>query len=122
MSSKFKGIFDAARGNQPDEAEQQPSERPSERPVEQAAPRRTARPAHREAPPEVVPAPEVSEPKRRGRPAGGKRNDPDFEQVTAYVRKDIHRRVKIALLQQGQKQEFSELVDDLLTQWLGTQR
>ena len=114
MSSKFKGIFDAARANQPDESEQRPSE--------QQAARRATRPAGRQAVPRAEPALETAAPKPRGRPAGGKRNDPDFEQVTAYVRKDIHRRVKIALLQQGQKQEFSELVDDLLTQWLGAQR
>ena len=114
MSSKFKGIFDAARANQPDEAEQRPAEQPPAR--------RATRPARPQAVPRPEPTPEAAAPKRRGRPAGGKRNDLDFEQVTAYVRKDIHRRVKIALLQQGQKQEFSELVDELLTQWLGTHR
>ena len=47
----------------------------------------------------------------------GKRSHPDFEQITAYIRKDTHQAVKIALLQNG-KQEFSELVEELLCQWL----
>ncbi len=53
---------------------------------------------------------------RRGRPPG-KRSHPDFEQITTYIRKDTHRAVKIALLNNGQK-EFSQLVEDLLRQWL----
>ena len=53
---------------------------------------------------------------RRGRPPG-KRSHPDFEQITAYIRKDTHHAVKIGLLKNGRK-EFSELVEDLLRQWL----
>lgn len=55
--------------------------------------------------------------KRRGRPTG-KRSDPDFEQTTAYIRKDTHRNVKIALLQEGEEREYSELVEELLSKWL----
>jgi hypothetical protein len=55
-------------------------------------------------------------PPRRGRPPG-KRSHPDFEQITAYIRKDTHHAVKIRLLQNG-RQEFSELVEELLGQWL----
>ena len=53
----------------------------------------------------------------RGRPPG-KRSDPDFEQVTAYIRKRTHQGVKIALLKEGKGQEFSELVEGLLAKWL----
>ena len=53
---------------------------------------------------------------RRGRPPG-KRSHPDYEQITAYIRKDTHCAVKIALLKNGRK-EFSELVEDLLRHWL----
>jgi hypothetical protein len=53
----------------------------------------------------------------KGRPPG-KRSDPDFEQVTAYIRKHTHQGVKIALLQEGKGQEFSELVEGLLAKWL----
>jgi hypothetical protein len=55
--------------------------------------------------------------KRRGRPTG-KRSDPDYEQTTAYIRKETHRNVKIALLQEGEGREYSELVEDLLSGWL----
>jgi hypothetical protein len=55
-------------------------------------------------------------PPRRGRPPG-KRSHPDFEQITAYIRKDTHHAVKIELLKNGRK-EFSELVEELLHQWL----
>ncbi len=67
------------------------------------------------------PEPEPESPqsaKKRGRPAG-KRSDPDYEQVTAYIRRDTYRATKIALLQQGNEQEFSELVEELLNEWLG---
>jgi hypothetical protein len=53
---------------------------------------------------------------RRGRPPG-KRSHPDFEQITAYIRKETHHAVKIALLKDDRK-EFSELVEALLRQWL----
>jgi hypothetical protein len=54
--------------------------------------------------------------KRISRPAG-KRSGPKFEQVTAYIRKQTHQAVKIELLKNG-RQEFSELVEGLLQQWL----
>lgn len=46
----------------------------------------------------------------------GKRGDPDYRQVSAYVRKDTHQKVKMALLEEDR--EFSELVEDLLRDWL----
>ena len=55
----------------------------------------------------------------KGRPRG-KRSDPDFEQVTAYIRKHTHQGVKIALLQESKGQEFSELVEGLLAKWLNS--
>ena len=55
-------------------------------------------------------------PPRRGR-TPGKRSHPDFEQITAYIRKDTHHAAKITLLNNGGK-EFSELVEELLNQWL----
>lgn len=53
----------------------------------------------------------------RGRPAG-KRTDPEYSQVTAYIRKNTHHAVKVRLLQEGQDREFSELVEQLLDGWL----
>ena len=59
---------------------------------------------------------QVSE-KKRGRPAA-KRSDPEFLQVTAYIRKETHRKTKIRLLEEGQGREFSELVEVMLEEWL----
>ena len=54
----------------------------------------------------------------------GKKSDPRYKQVTAYVRKDLHRHVTDALYDEARgredakRKEFSELVDELLEQWL----
>ena len=55
---------------------------------------------------------------KRGRPPA-KRSDPDFLQVTAYIRKETHRKTKIRLLEEGKGREFSELVEVMLEEWLG---
>jgi hypothetical protein len=54
---------------------------------------------------------------KRGRPTA-KRSDPDFVGLTTYVRRDTHTRAKIALLQEGKGRELSELVEDLIHNWL----
>ncbi|MGA2264481.1 MAG: hypothetical protein ABSH28_24000 [Acidobacteriota bacterium] len=54
----------------------------------------------------------------RGREPG-KRSNPEFEQVTAYLQKDLYKSVKIALIEQDRSREFSALVSELLTDWLG---
>ena len=54
---------------------------------------------------------------KKGRPKG-KRSNPDYEQVSAYIKKETYRKVKIALLEQGKEQDFSELVEGLLNEWL----
>lgn len=48
----------------------------------------------------------------------GKRTHPDYVQVTAYVRQETYRRARIKLLESTKPQEFSEIVEDLLTRWL----
>jgi hypothetical protein len=55
--------------------------------------------------------------KRRGRPPG-KRSNPDFEQVTIYLRRKTHKDAKVELLRGEERQEFSELVEDLVRKWL----
>ena len=49
---------------------------------------------------------------------GGKRSNARYRQVSAYVRKDTHRKVKMALLEDDR--EFSELVEELLGDWLAS--
>lgn len=67
--------------------------------------------------PESDPAQE--QPRGRGRPkgsAGGKRDDAEYTQAGAYIRKDVHKKVKAALILEDK--EFSELVEELLVEWL----
>lgn len=54
---------------------------------------------------------------KRGRP-NGKRSNADFQQVTAYVRRDTYRQVSMKLLDRHNKGEFSELIEDLLQKWI----
>ena len=101
MSSKFAGIFDRDR----------PADKPSE--AKEASGGHVVAPSPLPSPAPAGPPPTA----RRGRPSG-KRSDPSFVQATCYIPEDIHRRVKIALLQEAKGQEFSELVGDLLRDWL----
>ncbi|SNT43490.1 hypothetical protein SAMN05421770_1163 [Granulicella rosea] len=61
---------------------------------------------------------------RRGRPAG-KRSSLESVQVTAYIQAETHYAAKIALLTNsrkgGRKQDFSDLIQELLTEWLAAQ-
>ncbi len=47
-----------------------------------------------------------------------KRDDPDYKQALAYVRRDTHRRVMMRLA--GEEREFSDLVETLLAKWLNS--
>ena len=51
-----------------------------------------------------------------GATSPGKRSNTDYRQVSAYIRKDTHRRVKMALVEEDR--QFSELVAELLGDWL----
>jgi hypothetical protein len=55
-------------------------------------------------------------PASRGRPSG-KRSDPEFTPVYAYIRGATHKEVKIKLIRQGDR-DFSELLEELLAAWL----
>lgn len=49
----------------------------------------------------------------------GKRSRTEYTQVSAYVPKHIHRKTKAALIEDGR--DFSDLVTDLLDEWLRSQ-
>lgn len=89
--SKFKNILNAAKDREPESVESVES-KPSQQP--------------KESPPA----------KKRGRPKG-KRSNPDYEQVTAYIRRDTYKATKIALLEE-EEGDFSDLVESLLAEWL----
>lgn len=49
----------------------------------------------------------------------GKRSDPDYTQITAYIRKGTHEDVMRAIYK---RQELSELIEELLAGWLKKQK
>jgi hypothetical protein len=102
--SKFSGIFAPEAAPAPKPAARRPT--PSKVAVADPLSTPAERPAERRGP---------------GRPRG-KRSDPEFVQTTAHIRRETHRAVKIALLQEGQGREFSELVEELLGNWLRSQK
>ncbi len=57
----------------------------------------------------------IKEPETGNYKLRGKRSHPDYMQVTAYVRKDTHEEVMRKIYKE---QEFSELVEELLADWL----
>ncbi|RRR65459.1 MAG: hypothetical protein EI684_23060, partial [Candidatus Viridilinea halotolerans] len=92
-TNKFADLMSAAR-------------EPEEPPMAESGPSAQAAPATATADQaEMLPA----ESSRRGRPATGKRSNPDYEQVTAYIRRETNRQARIALLQEGNTRDFSDL-------------
>jgi len=57
------------------------------------------------------------DPKRLGRPPG-KRSDPSYRGVTAWIRRDTYSEVRKRLFDEDE--EFSVLVERLLQDWLGS--
>jgi len=50
--------------------------------------------------------------------SGGKKGNPEFCQVTAYLRRDTYNKVRIRLLETDDKRDFSELVEELVVRFL----
>lgn len=88
--SKFKDVFDTRR----------------DMPAESDPDTETAAPNDRPTP------------GKPGRPENGKRSNPAYAQVSAWIRKDTHRQAKIKMLQNGDDRDFSDLVQDLLESWI----
>lgn len=59
---------------------------------------------------------QLHQPKKKGRPRG-KRSNPDYEQVTAYIRKETYKNVKKKLLDDPDGRDFSTLLEELLDRW-----
>lgn len=70
-------------------------------------------------PDEPQPSTTGDPPKRPpGRPRSGKRSDPGFRQVTTLLPSDLYARVKVRLIEDKSRSDFSELVRGLLENWL----
>lgn len=120
--SKFDKVFEAREEKQQDkESGGKPSAKSSSVKSKPSKPAKqnnsSAAKMASESSEEVTVAAESSKPeKQRGRPKA-KRSDPAFICFTTYIRKDTHLKVKIALLQEGEGREMSELVEELLVDW-----
>lgn len=109
-ASALAGILKAKRGDEP----ATPAAVPEIEPPEPSAPPPPS-PALPPAPlPEARVKVETAAEKRRG----GKSSDPKYSQYSVYLRKDTHKRVKRRLDDLETGQDVSELVQDLLEQWL----
>lgn len=122
--SKFQDIFDATPPEQEGSPDAPPPTAASPTPV--AAPQAAAPVAPSVAPPAPSVAPPASAPAqpapRQGRRAPGKSSDPDYTPVTIYLRKDQYQRVQVRMIELGRKREVSDLIGELLDDWLVSQQ
>ena len=109
--SRFQDVINSARQRTAEQPQEQSTTEPTTPQTVQQAPQVDRSPTPQPQRPVQAPA-------KRGRPAGGKRNNPDYEQVGAYIPKELNKRVKMRLLEIDKDREFSELVEYLLKMWL----
>ena len=75
-----------------------------------------------EPPPEFMSEPEDILPttkSKMGRPPG-KKSNPEYTQVTVYLRKEVHQAARKLLI--DEQRQFSDLVGDLVSQWISDTR
>lgn len=63
----------------------------------------------------------VPVPRLRRKPTG-KRSDPDWQPFTAFGRTETLRQVEVKLITLGHKNRLSDLLEDLMTEWLKSPR
>jgi hypothetical protein len=98
--NKFARMIQTAREHQARSSEETPEIAPEEQP-----------------PPKTAPPARPPAPKGRGRPATGKRSDPDYESTTVFLRKDT--KTAAARLLIGEKhQDLSDVLEKLLSGWV----
>lgn len=71
-------------------------------------------------PPPIIPA-SAEQPRPIGRPPG-KRSDPDFEKTTVLLRKQTKKRANRKLEDEDAGQDLSDLIEQLLSKWIGQGR
>ncbi len=71
-------------------------------------------------PPPLLPVPptQLPEPAATQVTKHGKRADPDYRQISTYVRSGLYKQVRKRLT--DEERDFSELLDELLTRWIAT--
>jgi hypothetical protein len=76
--------------------------------------------SHSAAPRSVQPAPEDAPVRGKGRPPG-KRSDPDYQPTTVLLRKHTKKTASRLLEDASTGQDLSELIEQLLTEWIRQQ-
>lgn len=103
MSSQFEELFKARKEEKPPAKKKQGSSK-----------KNSPTP-----PPPATEKKAVAVSKKKKKPSVAKSDrDSDFEQTLVYLKKDTKLRVKISLLEDPEKKDFSDLVEELLTGWL----
>lgn len=69
------------------------------------------------APPKTRPMPAPKVTTSRGRPATGKRSDPDYESTTVFLRRDT-KKSAAKLLIDDNGQDLSDVLEKLLSSWV----
>lgn len=119
--SKFAGIFDQEEppAAEPAAPAPEPATTPPPVPTPTSTPAvvATARTPRTQARKTTAPAPRPPTPAPTEKPLA-KSKDPDYAPVTLYVRRDVYTRVQIELLKQGRTREVSDVVTELLSDWL----
>lgn len=82
---------------------------------ENETPGRPTPTVRRSKPPAIAPAPVSAEKRPVGRPPG-KRTNPEYQSVTTFLHKQTYLDTQRALI--GAEQDFGDLVDELLADWL----
>jgi hypothetical protein len=62
--------------------------------------------------------PEQELEQKLGRPKTGKRSDPEYRQVSAWIRRNTYAKVTDKLFLRENRREFSDLIQSLLEVWL----
>lgn len=118
-ANMFKKLAEGRLKSTPAKTEEESKPAPKSNPPEKA--QKTASEA---SPAEKLPEPEITTEesnKKRGRPATGKRSDPDWIGRTYYIRKENDFDVEdelVKLKRAGINLDKSELVDFLLAAWV----
>lgn len=74
------------------------------------------------APPEAAPVDDIPAPARRQKKERvGKYRDPNFHHYGVYLRKATHKRVKRRLEDMNTGQDVSDLIQELLENWLASE-
>lgn len=111
MSSQFEGLFKVIEEKK---AGKKPiSEIKKKTPKESLSLKKTPK----ELPPTNQPTEEKLVEKVELQPIAKSRNS-EFEQTLIYLKKDTKKEVKKSLMDDLNKKDFSDLVEELLTQWL----